>query len=120
MHRPMKRKIVSTLIALVFAFVCTTSVKAAAPLCVQGTVNIAAVDTAIVFGGLFSHIIIKTSTNAAIAYIDLNNNTATTADFQIDPGGSYQYGFDGDGTAAPGFHYIGATATGTLSYTAYQ
>jgi hypothetical protein len=107
------------LLALLFAFFCTTCVYATAPIVQEATANIAATDTAITFGGSFSHIIIKTSTSAAIIYVDPNNNTATTADFQIDPGSSVALGLNGNMAATTGFHYIGASATGTISWVAW-
>jgi|ERR1700723_544579 len=107
---------------LVLAFIANIyciSAYAIAPICQEGTVNIAATDTAISFNGSFSHIIIKTSSTAAIVYVSPNNTTATSADFQVDPGASLNLGLAGHMAAQTGFHYIGASATGTLSWLAY-
>lgn len=83
----------------------------------SGTSNIAASDTAITFGSTFQHVIIKTSSSAAIVYVDINNNTATSADFQLDPGSGLGLGLGGTNMVGmSGFHYIGASATGTISW----
>lgn len=111
------------LIAISVVFPLALPVRAVAPVCKEATTNIAAVDTAIVFGtGSFQHVIIKTSTTAAIVYISPNNTTATVADFQVDPGGSLSLGLAGGAGTLPamtGFHYLGASATGTISYVAW-
>lgn len=96
-----------------------SDVYAIPPVCSEGTANIAASDTAITFGGTFSHVIIKTSSSAAIIYVDPNNNTATSADFQIDPGGGFSFGMSNNLPGITGFHYLGASATGTISWMAW-
>jgi hypothetical protein len=107
------------IIAIFTALPCLASLQIG----LDKTANIAAVSTTLTFtqpgggAGLYSHVIIKTSTNAAIVYVNINNGTATATDFQIDPGGSLALGCGVD-TMSPmsGFTYLGASATGTISY----
>lgn len=97
-------------------------VVAAPPIGKDATSNIAASSTLISWSpALYQHVIIKTSTNAAIVYVNVNSATATVNDFQIDPGGSLSLGMGSTGNMAAmtGFTYIGASATGTISYTAW-
>lgn len=115
----MKRWIAGFSLLIVIALTSISPVLAAL-ICMQGTVNIANTDTAVALGGTFQHLIIKTSSAAAIVYVDPNNNPATTADFQIDPGGSLNMGMGTNNmVGVSSFHYIGATATGTLSWVAW-
>lgn len=82
---------------------------------VNVTAAVANVDTTIAFGASFTHAIIKTDTGASAIFVDLANGTATTADFKVDGGGALTY------TGAPitGFHYIGSSASGNISYLAW-
>jgi len=119
----MTKRLLAYLTLILLAIFTALPVIAVPPVCKEATSNIAAVDTAIVFGtGSYQHVIIKTSTNAATVYVSPNNTTATASDFQIDPGGSLSLGLAGGAGTLPamtGFHYIGASATGTISYVAW-
>jgi hypothetical protein len=79
------------------------------------TASVANSDTTITLTKASRHVIIKTDPAAAIIYVDLNSGTATTADFRIEPGGALTY----EGEPVATFHYIGATATGTISVMAW-
>lgn len=76
------------------------------------TGNVPNSDTAVPLTAASTHLCVKTDPAAAILYVDLTNNTATTADFRIDPGSCLC--LDG----LPGIssiHILGASATGTYS-----
>lgn len=75
------------------------------------TQNVAAVDTAIVMVAPSSHVIVTTSPAAAAVSVNLNNGTATAANYTINPGTTLTY----NGRPLVGIHYIGASATGTIS-----
>jgi len=79
------------------------------------TANIAASDTAVTLSVPSGHIRIQLSSGSAIVYLDLNNGTATSADYAIPSGGSFEY----NGRAIEGFHVLGASATGTISIAAW-
>ncbi len=111
------RRLLSYFILLGIVVIATISSALAVIVGQTGTSSIAASDTAISFGGTFQHVIIKTSTGAAIVYIDINNNTATSANFQLDPGAGLSLGMGpGNMPGMTGFHYIGASAAGTISW----
>lgn len=82
---------------------------------VNVTAAIANIDTTIAFGITATHAIIKTDSGASNIFVDLANGTATTADFKIDGGGALTY----TGAGITGFHYIGSSASGNISYLAW-
>lgn len=118
-----KRFLAYTTLLLIAIFTALPlAVEAVPPIGKDATSNIAAVSTLISWSpALYQHVIIKTSTNAAIVYVNINSGTATATDFQIDPGGSLALGIGNTGNmpAMSGFTYLGASATGTISYTAW-
>jgi hypothetical protein len=78
--------------------------------------SIAASSTAVNLTAASRHLIIKTSPDAAIVYIDLTGGTATTADFRLDPGDAIDLDL---GNAITTFNYIGASAAGVISVCAH-
>jgi len=80
------------------------------------TANIANSDTILTLVVPSRRVTIKTSvTTAPAVYVDFAGGVATTADFQVDPGGTISY----EGEPIQSIHYIGAAATGTISVLAY-
>lgn len=74
--------------------------------------NVPATTTAITFSPAVRHLDIWTVSSAAILYVDLNGNAATSADPAIAPGGAYHY----EGEPISEIEILGASATGTYSY----
>lgn len=80
------------------------------------TGNVPNSSTTITLTHASTHLVIKTDPAAAVVYVDLNNGTATNADFRIDPGAGLALDF------LPSFSAIkilGASATGTYSVAAW-
>lgn len=114
----MQKRLLAYLFALMLTYVCSTSAYALPPVVKDATINIAAGDQTVNIGtGSYLHIIIHTSTTAAIVYINLNNTTASATNFEIDPGAGLTVTNSMNGIV--GFHYFGSAATGTLSYMAW-
>lgn len=76
---------------------------------------ILAADTPVVLTAPSGHVVIQLSAASAAVSLNLNNGTATTSMYTIPAGGTFTY----YGRELVGFHYIGATATGTISVAAW-
>lgn len=81
----------------------------------NATTNVANTSTTITLDKAARHVVIKTDPAAAVIYVDLDNGTATSADFRIDPGAGFMY----EGKPITTFKYIGASAAGTISVAAW-
>jgi len=77
-----------------------------------GRGNIPGTTTAITFSPAVRHIDIWTTTGGAVLHVDLNGNTATTADPGIEAGGSFHY----EGEPVSEIEIIGASASGSYNY----
>lgn len=109
----------SLFIYLIAVLLCMQIACAAPPSGDRGTSAISASDTNIALNGSYRNIIIKTDTGAATIYVSLDGATTTvggTNTFEIDGGGSLNRLL---APAISHFHYIGASATGNISYEAW-
>lgn len=79
------------------------------------TASVLNVSTTVTLAKPSRHVVVKTDPTAAVIYVDFTNNTATSADFRIEPGAAVTY----EGQPISAFKYIGASAAGTYSVLAH-
>lgn len=113
-----KRATIASFLTWALAVVLTMTALAAPAKFKSATSSIVASDTALSFGGAYSHWVVKTSVGASDVYLDMNNGTATSADFLLDGGGGLSS--LAGAPAITGFHYLGTGTTGKISWQAWN